>query len=151
MHSIPPSLGALAATVLLAASPAVQAQAHLAKSGPCSLRSSTVESRSIAALAADRQGISRAADLAIVNVTVTCRGGHGNGTVPADVDVTRADAVGTVEHVDMHEDRQNGYVSYYGTYPHTPGQTVRIAVSATPLHMQRQMAIEYRHRFAIRP
>ncbi len=67
-----------------------------------------------------------------------CKGRGGNNSVPADVHVTRANLVGPTETVAMHEDRQNVYVSYTGTYhpitislgrwsssPSEPGQKYR--------------------------
>ncbi len=140
-----------ALALLSLALPAVaQAQAHQTRSGPCTLRSSTVESQSIPEEMARSQGFVPAADLAIVNVTVTCKGRGDNGSVPADVRVTKADLVGTKETVPMHQDRQNGYVSYTGSYHHLAGQVVKLSVSAKPEGTGRQLTLAYRQRFAAR-
>lgn len=150
MHAARTVLTALTSVVFLAAATSAGAQAHQSASGACTLRSSTIDSRSIAASVAARRGFSRAADLAIVDVTVSCKGRPGNGTVPADIDVTRADLVGTKASVEMHIDRQNGYVSYYGTYPHLSGQVVRLEVTAIPGSDAPRMTLAYQHRFAPR-
>ena len=141
---------ALTAVALLVASLPSPAQMHRSTSGRCSLRSSTVDSRSVAPSVAARRGFPRSADVAIVDVTVSCKGRSGNGTVSAHIDVTKADLAGTKEPVAMHEDRQNGYVSYYGTYRHVRGQIVQLAVSATPRGKSHQMKLTYRHRFVVR-
>lgn len=150
MPSIGTALAALTFVVSLASATPALAQAHKTTDGPCTLRSSTVDSRSIAASVAARHGFSRAADLAIVNVTVSCKGRSVNGTVPADIAVTRSGLAGVSELVEMHVERQNGYVSYYGTYPHLPGQLVRVSVTAVPEGTTRHMTLTYRQRFAAR-
>ncbi len=150
MHSAPILLTVVTSVVCVTAGTAAWAQAHQSTSGPCTLRSSTVDSGSIAVSIAAKRGFSPAADLAIVNVTVTCKGRRGNGTVAANIDVTRADLAGTKEPVEMHVDRQNGYVSYYGTYRHLPGQVVRLAVAATPEGGSPRITLAYQHRFAVR-
>lgn len=150
MHSIGTALAALTFIVSLATGKPALAQAHETTNGPCTLRSSTVESRSISASVAARHGFSPAADLAIVDVTVSCKGQPGNGTMPADVDVTRADLAGTTESVDMRMVRQDGFVSYFGTYSHLPGQVVRLVVTASPQGDTRRMTLTYEQRFAVR-
>ncbi len=144
----------LTSLLLLSASSDAHAQAHQSRGGACSIRSSTVDSRSIPPAVAAARGFSAAADVAIVNVTVRCKGGrrngNGNGTVPAKIAVTRRDAVGTREAVEMHLDRQNGYVSYYGTYPRVAGAVLTLTVAATPKGASRPIVLSYRHRFAAR-
>jgi hypothetical protein len=150
VHSARIFFTAVTSVVCLTAGTAARAQTHQSTSGRCTLRSSTVDSSSIAVSIAAKRGFSPAADLAIVNVTVTCKGRPGNGTVAADINVSRADLVGTKEPVEMHVDRQNGYVSYYGTYRHLPGQVVRLAVAAGPGGGSPRISLAYRHRFAVR-
>jgi hypothetical protein len=150
MHSTGTAFAALTLIACLSAGTSALAQAHQTTSGACTLRSSTVDSRSIPASVATRRGFSRAADLAIVDVTVSCKGRPGNGTVAADIEVTRADLAGTKESVEMHLDRQNGYVSYYGTYSYLPGQVVRLAVTAIPARGARRLTLTYQHRFTAR-
>ena len=70
MHSARIFLTVLTSVVCVSAGSAALAQAHQSTSGPCTLRSSTVDSGSIAASIAAKRGFSPAADLAIVNVTV---------------------------------------------------------------------------------
>lgn len=127
-----------------------QAQAHQTRSGACTLRSSTVASQSIPERMARSQGFVPAADLAIVNVTVTCKGRSGPRSVPAEIRVIKADLVGTEETVAMHEDRQNGYVSYIGTYRHVAGQVVQLSISAKPEATGQALTLAYRQRFAAR-
>jgi hypothetical protein len=150
MHYARSFLIALTSVVCFTAGSAARAQAHQSTSGPCTLQSSTVDSGSIAVSIAAKRGFSPAADLAIVDVTVTCKGRPGNGTVAADIEVSRADLVGTREPVEMHVHRMNGYVSYYGTYRHLPGQVVRLAVAAAPGGGSPRITLAYQHRFAAR-
>lgn len=150
MHTANTAIAALTLIGCLTAATPALAQAHNTTKGACTLRSSTVESRSIAAAVAARRHFSRAVDVAIVDVTISCKGRPGNATVPADIEVTRADLAGTKESVEMHPDRQNGYVSYYGTYTHLPGQVVRLAVTATPENGGQPMSLSYQKRFSAR-
>lgn len=140
----------LASLLLLGAATTAYSQAHQTRSGPCSVRSSTADSRSIDAAIAAAHQFSTSADVAIINVTVRCRGASGNGTVPAQIAVTRRDLAGTPEDVNMHLDRQNGYVSYYGTFPRIAGALVTLTVTATPQGKSGPMTLTYRHRFAAR-
>ncbi len=150
MHSTAATLAALTFIGCLTTATSALAQPHQTKRGACTLRSSTADSRAIAASVAAKRGFSRAADLAIVDVTVSCKGPPGNGTVAADIEVTRADLTGKKESVEMHLDRENGYVSYYGTYTHLPGQVVRLAVTATPENGASRMTLTYQQRFSAR-
>ncbi len=149
MNASLPFAAPLVSLLLIATLPA-HAQAHQAHRGACTLRSSTVDARSIPPDIAAKHGFSATGGNAVVNVTVRCKASRGNGTVPAEISVTRRDAAGTKEPIEMQLDRENGYVSYYGTYPRLAGATVTLTVSALPRGLSKPITLVYRDRFSAR-
>ncbi|MDQ6684348.1 MAG: DUF4426 domain-containing protein [Pseudomonadota bacterium] len=65
-------------------------------------------------------------------------------TVPAELDVQVLDLAGRRVAVAMNEDRENGYVSYWGTYPRRSGDPMTVAISAMPEGSPRRMNLRYR-------
>ena len=124
MHGSNRLLAIVAGASVLAASAAC-AQSHEASGDGYTLRSSTVSSDSVAGSAARAHGIERDPAVGILNVTVLRKGQPGNGTVAAAIGATVRDLVVRSRPIAMTQDRENGYVSYYGTYRRQAGETAR--------------------------
>lgn len=122
------------------------AQAHQVREGGYTLRSSTVGSETIPASVARAHGFGRSPSLGILNVTVIERGRPGNGTVAAALDVHIRNLAGQEVPVDMMVDRDNGYVSYYGTYQRAPRRILSFAIRAIPKGTGRTLTLRYRDR-----
>lgn len=125
---------------------AAGAQAHQIEQGGYTLRSSTVGSEALPASVAEAHGFERSPSLAILNVTVVERGGPGNGTVAAALVVRIRDLAGREVPIDMKLDRENGYVSYYGTYHRAPRRMLSFVIRATPNGTNRALTLRYRDR-----
>ncbi len=145
MHGSSRFLAILAGASVLAASAAC-AQPHEASGGGYTLRSSTVSSASVAGSAARAHGIEQGPAVGILNVTVMRKGQPGNGTVAAAIRATIRDLAGRTRPIAMTQDREDGYVSYYGTYRHRPGEQIEFVVTAIPQGSDRRLTLRYRDR-----
>jgi len=122
----------------------VGAQPHESRDGGYTLRSSTVASTSLPMSMAQAHGFEQKPSVFVLNVTVIEDVGAGNGTVPATLAVRIRDLAGREVPVDMTLDRENGYVSYYGTYRRRPHQVLSFAIRATPQGTDRTLTLRYR-------
>lgn len=134
------ALAALVAFVPLAA----RAQSHEAHSRGYMLRSSTVRSEAIPASVARAHGLDPDPAVAILNVTVMRQTRAGETTVPAALDVRVLDLSGRRASVAMKEDRENGYVSYWGSYRRDSRAPITVAISATPEGSPQRVTLRYR-------
>jgi hypothetical protein len=136
-----------AALLLLAG--ASQAQSHSTESGSYVLRSTTVASEQIDAASTQRHGVVPAPDRAVVNVVLLRRDGSGvDATVPARVTVSMRTASGFSSDIEMREVRENGAISYLGSYKFLPRQMINFEISAAPTAdaQQRPLTLDYRER-----
>ncbi len=125
-------------------------QAHQVSEGRYTLRSSTVESRSISASVARAHGFSPERGLAILNVTVLVKGKEGRKSVPAFVSATAKDLAGVTRDIQLSLDRENGSFSYYGTYHHLPHEVLDLTITATTEGALAPLTLRYRDRLGIR-
>ncbi len=126
------------------------AQAHQSTDGVYTLRSSTVSSQSIAPSVARAHNFPPDPAVAILNVTVIKKGQSGNGTMPAAIDASARDLAGLSQTIEMKKDRENGYVSYYGTYRHLRNETLTFDITAKPEGTDRKLVLHYRDRIGRR-
>jgi hypothetical protein len=136
-----------AALLLLAG--AAQAQSHSTESGSYLLRSTTVASEQIDAEAAQRHGVVPARDRAVVNVVLLRRDGAGAyTTVPARVTVSMHTMSSYSSNIEMSEVRENGGISYLGSYEFLPRQMINFEVLAAPTEdaQQQPLTLDYRER-----
>lgn len=149
MHGSSRLLAIVAGASVLAASAAC-AQSHEASGGGYTLRSSTVSSESVAGSAARAHGIEQDSAVGILNVTVLRKGQPGKGTVAGAVGATVRDLAGRSRPIAMKQVRENGYVSYYGTYRHLPGERLDFIITAVPEGTAVKLRLHYRDRVAHR-
>lgn len=134
------TVGALTACALFAIPVAAWAQAHEQRSGPYTLRASTVRSESISAEAAKAQGIDRSPSRAVINVTVMRDG----KTVPAQVAVHVRNLAGMRRAVPMRPTPENGYISYVGAYSLARGDVLDYNVTARPVGSAKPLSLHFR-------
>ncbi len=146
MRLVAASLVCVAALVAAEA----HAQAHQSTDGVYTLRSSTVSSQSIAPSVARAHNFTPGPAVAILNVTVIEKGQPANGTTTAAISVTARDLAGRAQTVEMKEDRENGYVSYYGTYRHLRNETLTFDIMARPEGTEKRLVLHYRDRIGRR-
>lgn len=96
------------------------------------LRSSVVNSMSVSAAAAAAEGIERAPDRAIINVTVLAKGSQLLQTVPARIEAVATGPAGARRPIAMSETRSGHWVSYTGTFRFAPREVVDFAITARP-------------------
>jgi len=140
-----------AALLLLAG--AAEAQLHSIAAGDYVLRSTTVASDQIDAATAQRHGVVPAPDRAVVNVVVMRRAGDGvEATVPARVDVSMRTLSGISSKIEMREVRENGGVSYLGSYQFLPREVIDFEIRAWPAGVAQapSLALDYRERMWVR-
>lgn len=121
----------LAAAVLLATAQSSLAQSHEVRRGDFTLRSSTVSSERIDPATAARHGIEPSPKTAVLNVVIL-RGNKGE-TVPAEVSATARSLAGVRQEIGLREVRENGRVSYLGSYHVLPREVMDLEVKAKPL------------------
>ena len=147
LHQTKELLRLLPAALLLAG--VAQAQSHATESDRYVLRSTTVASEPIDAAAAQRHGVVPAPDRAVVNVVLLRRASVGAYiTVPARVAVSMRTASGFSSDIEMLEVRENGAISYLGSYQFLPRQMINFDISAAPTEdaQQRPLKLDYRER-----
>jgi hypothetical protein len=146
LHQTKDLLRLLLATLLLLAGVA-QAQSHATESGRYVLRSTTVASEQIGAAAAQRHGVVPAPDRAVVNVVLLRRAIVGADiTVSARVAVSTRTAADFNSDIEMLEVRQNGAISYLGSYQFLPRQMINFEISAAPTEDAQQRPLKLDHR-----
>ena len=126
---------------LLAAAPAL-AQSHEARSGPYTLRSSTVASNTLSPMTARAHGIERSPTRGVLNVTVM----KDAQSVPATVEATAHNLTGRKRPVPLTQTSANGYVSYTGTYDFMHGEVLDFSIRATPQDSAQPLTLQFRDR-----
>lgn len=121
----------VAAAFLLALAPPSLAQTHEVRAGDLTLRSSTVSSDRIDPATAARHGIEPSPRTAVLNVVVLR--GSARETVPAEVSATARSLSGVRQEIGMREVRENGRISYLGSYDVLPREVMDLEVKARPL------------------
>lgn len=138
------SRAGLLAVLLLGAAQFAAAQSHEASSGDLTLRSSTVSSERIDPATAARHGIVPSPTTSVLNVVVLR--GIAQQTIPARVNATARSLAGVRQDIAMREVRENGRVSYLGTYEVLPREVLDLEVRATPLAPRASGSLVLRYR-----
>jgi hypothetical protein len=149
LHQTKDLLRLLPSALMLLLAGAAQAQSHATESGRYVLRSTTVASEQIDAAAAQRHGVVPAPDRAVVNVVLLRQAGAGaDTTVSARVAVSMRTASGLSSDIEMREVRENGAISYLGSYQFLPRQMINFEISAAPTEdaKQQPLKLDYRER-----
>lgn len=138
----------IAALALAACAVSSQAQVHEIRQGDHLLRSSTVASNSLDPATAEHHGIEPAANRAVLNVLVLRRSGKVDTPVTATVTAFIHDLAGVRHDISMREVRENGGISYMGTYDFLPREVIDFKVTALPDGAQpgRMLKLSYRER-----
>lgn len=122
-----------------------QAQPHEQTEAGYTLRSSTVSSQTIAEETARSHGIEQRPDVAIVNVVVRKAGAPlAEANVAAAVEATARTLVGVVRTIELHPARANGFISYFGSFEHSPGEVLEFTIRARPVGSDRLLTLRYR-------
>lgn len=145
MHCIKPMRFAAALALSLACPLAWgQGQVHEKAFDQFVLRSSVVSSMSIPESSAAANGIQRAPDRAILNVTVLKKGSNLTETVPAKVEASAANLAGSRRLVPMAETKANGWTSYTGTFNFAPREVLDFTITAQPAGGGKPLEMTYR-------
>ena len=132
----------LALAALLPA--AAQAQSHDTTAHGFTLRSSTVNSQSIDPTVAAAHKITPAPDLYLISISINDNSKSGGAaSVPAKVSVHARDMAGRTQEIKVTQERDNGYLSYMGTYQRLPKQTYAFDVTATPQGTSHPLELHY--------
>lgn len=123
----------LATLLLTVVATATAAQPHEATRGDLTLRSSTVASSMIDSATASRHGIDRAPDVGVLNVLLARAQDGRLRPVPARVDAQAWSLSGVRQTIEMREVREDGRISYVGTYDFLPREVIDFRITATPL------------------
>lgn len=110
----------------------VAAQPHEASRGDLVLRGSTVSSGMIDAATAERHGIPRSPDVGVLNVLLARSQGGTLRPMPAQVEAEAWSLSGVRQRLAMREVRENGRVSYLGTYDFLPREVIDFRITARP-------------------
>lgn len=136
--------GVLAAAALLAFAPPSLGQPYEVRRGDLTLRSSTVSSERIDPATAARHGIEPSARTSVLNVVLLR--GNARETVPAEVSATARSLAGVRQEIGMREVRENGRVSYIGSYDVLPREVIDLEVKAKPLQAEQPPTLVLRWR-----
>lgn len=123
---------------------------HVQEFGRYTVQANAVGSEVLAEGAAAQHGIERAADRGVLNVVVLERQGERRVTVPARVTAVKDNLLGQTEPIDMREIRQNGRVSYLGTFGFAPLRNFRFTLTVQPEGRSEPLTLEFEDRFAPR-
>lgn len=110
------------------------------------LRSNVVSSLSIPESSAAIHGIRRAADQAILNVTVLKKNGQSMQTVPAKVKAHAISLAGSKRDIDLKETKSGDWVSYTGTFSFAPREVLDFKIVAEPAGSSQALEMGYRDR-----
>jgi hydrogenase maturation factor len=130
-----PRLGGpvLVSAIALSTASLAAAQAHEVRQGPYVLRSTTVASDRIDADTAKRHGIQPSPGRAVLNVVLLKNvQQEGQTTVPAQVKAISRNLAGVRNEIELQEVRENGRVSYLGSYEFLPREVFDFHVTAQP-------------------
>ena len=112
---------------------AAQAQPHQQTAHGYTLRASVVSSMDLAESTAGKHGIDRSPVHGVLNVTlIKGDGSAALTTVPANVEARITGLYGAHHSVQLHEERAQGRVSYYGSFRHEPREVLDFEISARP-------------------
>lgn len=139
------SAGAVALCALFGGQSA-WAQSHEQASARHVLRSSVVSTFSIPEASAAAHGIQRAADRAILNVTVLKKGSQLMETVPAKVQAHAISLAGSRRDIKMTETKAGDWVSYTGTFTFAPREVLDFTIVAEPVADGEKLELRYRER-----
>lgn len=134
----------LAAAVLVAAAQSALAQSHEVRRGDLTLRSSIVSSERIDPATAARHGIEPSPGTAVLNMVLLR--GNAQETVPAEVSAVARSLAGVRQEIGMREVRENGRVSYVGSYRVLPREVIDLEVKAKPLQAEKPPTLVLRWR-----
>lgn len=139
---------AITALVLATAAGLAPAQPHESSRADLVLRSSTVASGMIDGATAARHGIEQAPDVGVLNVLLARTGTDGLRPIPAQVQAEAWSLSGVRQEIAMREVREDGRVSYVGTYDFLPREVIDFRITATPLDRPaaQPLALAYRDR-----
>jgi hypothetical protein len=145
MHA---SSSLIAALALAACTTSSQAQMHETCHGDHLLRSSTVASDRIDSVTAARHGIEPAPSRAVLNVLVLKRSGAADTPVAAVVTASMQNLAGVRRDISLREVRENGRVTYLGSYEFLPREVIDFQITAVPDGMQpgTMLKLSYRER-----
>lgn len=109
-----------------------QAQAHEIRQGDYLLRSSTVASERIDPASAAQHAIVPAASRAVLNVLVLRHGGEAGTPIAAEVTASMQNLAGVRRDISLREVKENGRVSYVGSYEFLPREVIDFHITALP-------------------
>lgn len=124
---------AIAALVLATTAGLAPAQPQESTRGDLVLRSSTVASGMIDRATAERHGIEQAPDVGVLNVLLARTGKTGLQPIPAQVQAEAWSLSGVRQEIALREVREDGRVSYVGTYDFLPREVIDFRITARPL------------------
>lgn len=143
--SIPTAIVAIACTLWMGVA---QAQPHMAQEGAFTLRSTVVNSESIAEETARAQGITPGPQTAVLNVVVLKNVDGTQWPVEADVSVTRTTMAGVRRNIALQAVKAEGRVSYLGSFDVVPREVLDIEVTARVDADTPELRLNYRERMA---
>jgi hypothetical protein len=138
----------IAAVAALTFCPAGPAQPRESWAGNFVLRSSTVASDRIDPATAERHGIEPSPTRGVLNAVVLERGANGQERpVAAKVSVVSRTLAGVTQDIPMKAVKENGRISYVGTFEFLPRETLEFVVTAAPMAKQAvSLRLQYQER-----
>ncbi|MBA3625829.1 MAG: DUF4426 domain-containing protein [Methylibium sp.] len=122
---------------------------HVSEFGPYTVRASAIGSEVLPPGTAERHDIDRAADRGVLNLVILERRDGRQATVPATVTASKDNLLGQTEEIAMREVRENGRVSYFGTFGFAPLRNFRFTITAQPAGSSETLRIEFEDRFVV--
>lgn len=122
---------------------------HVSEFGPYTLRASAIGSEVLPPGTAERHDIDRAADRGVLNLVILERRDGRQVTVPATVTASKDNLLGQNEEIAMREVRENGRVSYLGSFGFAPLRNLRFTITARPAGSSDTLRIEFEDRFLV--
>ena len=137
---------AVAAACLLGAlgvASAVSGQPHELTEGGYTVRSSVVDSSSLAPAAAREHGIEPSGGVGVLDVSVYRSDSTNYEALPATVQASLTGPAGVVEQIEMKPARAAGYVSYFGTFRYAPNEPLDFKISVKPEGAGQDLTLRY--------
>lgn len=123
---------------------------HVAEFGRYTLRANAVDSEALAADAAQRHGIERAADRGVLNLVILETMNGRREPVRAKVTATQRNLLGQSTAIEMREIEWNGRASYLGTFGFSPLRNFSFTITAQPAGGGEPMTITFEDRLLAR-
>jgi len=123
---------------------------HVSEFGRYTLRANAISSDVLAASTAKRHGIDQASDRGVLNLVILERQGKRQVTVRAEVTASKHNLLGQSEEIEMRAIKENGRVSYLGTFGFAPLRNFRFTITALPVGASEPLKIEFEDRFVVR-